>query len=96
MSMARSFFLEAGAYPKCMSVRMSKMKLAYVPWLISGRHRHNESLFQCELICCINIRRRRQPPRHPHTARLIVADVLRHRPAARSLTALAKKDLALA
>src|SRR6266511_4870760 len=91
----RSFFLESGAYPKCMSVRMSQVKLAHVPRLIGWRHRHRHSMFHCELLCLVDCCRRFQPSAHPNAASFIIAQILRHWTATRSLAVLTKKDLDL-
>src|SRR2546425_2281909 len=72
------------------------MKLAHVPRLVSGRHSHRHLMLQRELICRIDVGGRREPPTHPNAASLVVAHVLRHRSAARSLPALAKKNLSFA
>src|SRR5260370_20901901 len=49
-----------------------------------------------EVICCINFSRGCQPPTHPNAASLVVAHVLRHWAATRSLSMLTKKNLRLA
>src|SRR5438309_1818883 len=91
-----SFFLECRTHPECMAVRMPEVELSDIPGFVRRRPGHDQPMLQRELICRINLGRRRQPPGHPNPARVVVARVLRHRAATRTLGVLAKEYLAFA
>src|SRR5438270_5034316 len=52
-------------------------------------------MFHCDLMCLVDCCRRFQPPAHPYAASFIIAQILRHWTATRSLAVLTKKDLDL-
>lgn len=77
-----------------MAVGMHKVAFPNAPGFIGWRPGHDQALLQRELISRIDVRRRRDPPTHPNSARIIVSHVPRQGTAAGSLSVLAEEYLA--